>query len=333
MYNLVNIHGAEIDFVPQNLKNYILNEFNYTNNCGLKLQSSGWVNRHGTTLTEDENDQQNREKSSTYKSKYDFGGQFKDVGGSYSAENITPTNSNNNNQVDTTAVAASNDNLTKIRAYSSDTSKPPTQEETTKGQRASIRELHEGGMQRFVENPVERIKERYWTPSSPSEFSSEEIKVYIECNDEAFYYRALPATLITGTVTLWGAYTERLSPGRFGYMPKLLLYTGVAFVLGKMSYGENCTQKFLQQVPYGNQAQIIRKNRGLAEPLDPIIKEIESSFSSDEAMKSFVQSQESLSTVSGLKALDTTTSTSTEAQKPTNLSKNKYGDVGFELEK
>ena len=31
MYNLVDIHGAEIDFVPQNLKNYILNEFNYTN--------------------------------------------------------------------------------------------------------------------------------------------------------------------------------------------------------------------------------------------------------------------------------------------------------------
>ena len=231
--------------------------------------------------------------------------------------------------MDTTEVAASNDNLTKIRAYSSDTSKPPSQEESTKGQRASIRELHEGGMQRFVENPVERIKERYWTPSSPSEFSSEEIKVYIECNNEAFYYRALPATMIVGTFTLWGAYTERLSPGRFGYLPKLMLYTGVAFVLGKMSYGENCTQKFLRQVPYGNQAQIIRKNRGLAEPaLDPLIKEIESSFSSDEAMKSFVQSQESLSTVSGLRALDTTSSTTSQT-----LSKNKYGDVGFELEK
>ena len=292
-----------------------------TNEPGQKLQSSGWVNRDGTTPTEDEN-QPNREKSSTsYKPKFDFGGQIKDVGGSYSAEheNITPTN-----QMDT----ASNENLRKIRAYTSDTSKP-AQEDPPKDNPASIRQLHQEGMQSFIENPAERIKERYWTPSSPGEFSPTEKIVYMECNDEAFYYRALPATMIVGTFTLWGAYTERLSPGRFGYLPKLMLYTGVAFVLGKMSYGENCTQKFLRQVPYGNQAQIIRKNRGLAEPaLDPLIKEIESSFSSDEAMKSFVQSQESLSTVSGLRALDTTSSTTSQT-----LSKNKYGDVGFELEK
>ena len=302
------------------------------------MQSSGWVNRQGTTTpSENENDQlPKHEKSSTsYKPKFDYGGQFKDVGGSSNSakeehENITaamPTN-----QMDTNS---NNDNLRKIRAYSSSTSRPVAQEEPPKD-KPSIRELHEGGMELFINNPVERIKERYWTPSSPSEFSPQEVKVYMECNDEAFYYRALPATMIVGTVTLWGAFTERLSPGRFGYLPKLMLYTGVAFILGKMSYGENCTQKFLQQVPYGNQAQIIRKARGLPEPLDPLIKEIESSFSSDEAMKSFVQSQESLSSVSGLRAALDKPSTSTEVQEhPTaqTLSKNKYGDVGFELEK
>ena len=56
-----------------------------TNESGEKLQSSGWVNRQGTTTpSENENDQlPKHEKSSTsYKPKFDYGGQFKDVGGS-----------------------------------------------------------------------------------------------------------------------------------------------------------------------------------------------------------------------------------------------------------
>ena len=75
-------------------------------------------------------------------------------------------------------------------------------------------------------------------------------KVYKECNNEAFYYRGAPAGLIAGGLTTLAAMNDKIKPGRFGFIFKILATTGVAFILGKLSYGELCTQKFLQVIFY-----------------------------------------------------------------------------------
>ena len=107
---------------------------------------------------------------------------------------------------------------------------------------------------------------------NPTRYVSHE-KVYKECNNEAFYYRGAPAALIVGSLTTFAAMSEKIKPGRFGYIPKILALSGVAFIFGKLSYGEQCTQKFLQMesTKYGNQARIIREARGMPELLDPNI--------------------------------------------------------------
>ena len=108
--------------------------------------------------------------------------------------------------------------------------------------------------------------------SNPKRYVSHE-KVYKECNNEAFYFRGAPAALVVGSLTTFAAMSEKISPGRFGYLPKILAVSGVAFILGKLTYGEQCTQKFLQMesTKYGNQARIIREARGMPELIDPNI--------------------------------------------------------------
>ena len=79
--------------------------------------------------------------------------------------------------------------------------------------------------------------------------------------------------MVVGSLTTFAAMSEKIKPGRFGYIPKILALSGVAFIFGKLSYGEQCTQKFLEMesTKYGNQAKIIREARGMPELIDPNI--------------------------------------------------------------
>jgi len=200
---------------------------------------------------------------------------------------------------------------------------------------ASIQQLHSDGLQKFLSNPAERVREAYWHPNSPTEFTHDEMMVYKECNNEAFYYRGAPAALIVGSLTTFAAMSEKIKPGRFGYIPKILALSGVAFIFGKLSYGEQCTQKFLEMesTKYGNQAKIIREARGMPELIDPNI------ITDPETTQPYEQSQEtSLPVVSALTvpfqiaaSLEKTPESTPKSEDFNKLqSKNKYGDVGYE---
>ena len=42
---------------------------------------------------------------------------------------------------------------------------------------ATLQQLHSDGLQAFISNPAKRIREAYWHPNSPSEFTYEEMMV------------------------------------------------------------------------------------------------------------------------------------------------------------
>jgi len=196
---------------------------------------------------------------------------------------------------------------------------------------ASIQQLHSDGLQKFLSNPADRVREAYWHPNSPTEFTHDEMMVYKECNNEAFYYRGAPAALVVGSLTTFAAMSEKIKPGRFGYIPKILALSGVAFIFGKLSYGEQCTQKFLEMesTKYGNQAKIIREARGMPELIDPNITE---------TTQPYEQFQHNIPVVSALTvpfqiaaSLDKTPETTAKSPEDFKLqSNNKYGDVGYE---
>uniref|UniRef100_A0A3Q4AU62 OCIA domain-containing protein n=1 Tax=Mola mola TaxID=94237 RepID=A0A3Q4AU62_MOLML len=70
-------------------------------------------------------------------------------------------------------------------------------------------------------------------------------KVWKECQDESFWYRALPLSLgsmaVTGGLIYNGVWK---ASKRFGPFPKLAVAGILGFAVGKASYGPTCRGKF-----------------------------------------------------------------------------------------
>jgi hypothetical protein len=92
--------------------------------------------------------------------------------------------------------------------------------------------------------------------------SAEERRVLNECSSEAFWYRAVPGSILGGGLAALAINKGFISPSlRFGIYPKVMGAATVAFFLGKMSYSNECAKKFLTQAPNSEIARAIRKNR------------------------------------------------------------------------
>ncbi|XP_041647970.1 OCIA domain-containing protein 2 [Cheilinus undulatus] len=72
-------------------------------------------------------------------------------------------------------------------------------------------------------------------------------KVWKECQDESFWYRALPLSLgsmaVTGGLIYNGVWKQSK---RLGYFPKLAVAGILGFAVGKASYVGTCRSKFAE---------------------------------------------------------------------------------------
>ncbi|XP_028821407.1 OCIA domain-containing protein 2-like isoform X1 [Denticeps clupeoides] len=75
-------------------------------------------------------------------------------------------------------------------------------------------------------------------------------KIWRECQEESFWYRALPLSLgsmtVTGALIYQGVWKTSV---RFGPFPKLALAGIVGFAVGKASYLSTCREKFQKLGP------------------------------------------------------------------------------------
>uniref|UniRef100_A0A673HJ24 OCIA domain-containing protein 1 n=1 Tax=Sinocyclocheilus rhinocerous TaxID=307959 RepID=A0A673HJ24_9TELE len=85
--------------------------------------------------------------------------------------------------------------------------------------------------------------------------TEEERRVFRECNQESFWYRSLPISVISMGFTQFlisrGALT---ASGRFVSLPKVAFAGVFGYLGGKMSYMKTCQEKFkgsLESSPLG----------------------------------------------------------------------------------
>lgn len=80
----------------------------------------------------------------------------------------------------------------------------------------------------------------------PYKFTPDEIRVLRECNKESFYQRCIPFSILLGGGTYFGVKTGRFAPHpRFGAYPKVTVAALIGYFLGKFSYHQKCTEKFM----------------------------------------------------------------------------------------
>ncbi|MCJ8743531.1 hypothetical protein PDJAM_G00095110 [Pangasius djambal] len=90
-----------------------------------------------------------------------------------------------------------------------------------------------------------------WCPRGDKHFHSDEVKqIWKECQEESFWYRALPLSLgsmaITGGLIYNGVWKQSK---RFGPFPKLALAGIIGYAVGKASYMGTCREKFQKLGP------------------------------------------------------------------------------------
>ncbi|XP_051929098.1 OCIA domain-containing protein 2 [Hippocampus zosterae] len=88
-------------------------------------------------------------------------------------------------------------------------------------------------------------------PTSQGHIPSEDVrKVWKECQQESFWYRALPLSVgsmaVTGTLIYNGIWK---TSKRFGPFPKLAVAGILGFAVGKASYMSTCRRKFQELGP------------------------------------------------------------------------------------
>ncbi|KAK9540110.1 hypothetical protein VZT92_002579 [Zoarces viviparus] len=85
--------------------------------------------------------------------------------------------------------------------------------------------------------------------------TEEEKRVFRECNQESFWYRSVPFSLVGVAITqaLIAKGTLAASP-RFGSLPKVAFAGFCGYLAGKMSYMKTCQEKFkrLEHSPLGD---------------------------------------------------------------------------------
>lgn len=93
--------------------------------------------------------------------------------------------------------------------------------------------------------------------------TEEERRVFKECNQESFWFRSVPFSVVSMAITqaLVAKGTLSASP-RFGSLPKVVFAGFCGYLAGKMSYMKTCQEKFkrLENSPLG---EALRQRTGL----------------------------------------------------------------------
>lgn len=93
--------------------------------------------------------------------------------------------------------------------------------------------------------------------------TEDERRVFRECNQESFWYRSMPFSVVSMAITqaLVAKGTLSASP-RFGSLPKVAFAGFCGYLAGKMSYMKTCQEKFkrLENSPLG---EALRQRTGL----------------------------------------------------------------------
>jgi len=95
------------------------------------------------------------------------------------------------------------------------------------------------------------------------EVTDEERNVMKECVKEAFWYRCLPASTLTGFSVNYAIKTGKIRSYRYGGWPIILGASSLAYVASKISYilGKHCQDKFLEMAPNSEMSEHIKKDR------------------------------------------------------------------------
>ncbi|XP_069553456.1 OCIA domain-containing protein 1 [Brachyistius frenatus] len=123
--------------------------------------------------------------------------------------------------------------------------------------------------------------------------TEDERRVLRECNQESFFYRSVPFSVVTMAITqaLVTRGTLSASP-RFGSLPKVAFAGFCGYMAGKLSYMKTCQEKFrrLENSPLG---EILRQRTGMSpqyskgpqsEMTDPDTQSFETMFQAAEAL-------------------------------------------------
>ncbi|XP_051940256.1 OCIA domain-containing protein 1-like [Hippocampus zosterae] len=114
----------------------------------------------------------------------------------------------------------------------------------------------------------ERQRQRAQAPVGTDYIPTEEEKrVFRECNNESFWYRSVPFSVVSMAITqaLVARGSLSVSP-RFGSLPKVAFAGFCGYMAGKMSYMKTCQEKFkrLDNSPLG---EALRQRTGLSPQL------------------------------------------------------------------
>ncbi|XP_032391110.1 OCIA domain-containing protein 1 [Etheostoma spectabile] len=93
--------------------------------------------------------------------------------------------------------------------------------------------------------------------------TEEEKRVFRECNQESFWYRSVPFSVVSVAITQALVAKGILSASpRFGSLPKVAFAGFCGYLAGKMSYMKTCQEKFkrLENSPLG---EALRQRTGL----------------------------------------------------------------------
>lgn len=122
--------------------------------------------------------------------------------------------------------------------------------------------------------------------------TEEERRVFRECNQESFWYRSVPFSVVSMAITQALVAKGSLSASpRFGSLPKVAFAGFCGYLAGKMSYMKTCQEKFkrLENSPLG---VALRQRAGLPQQYskdqqsemgdtDPSVQSLGTVFQSD----------------------------------------------------
>jgi len=114
--------------------------------------------------------------------------------------------------------------------------------------------------QSIAKNPVTRPQ----IQTQPEPVSPEEARLLNDCSRQATLTRGLPAGLLAGVLVKIGVDNGYfIAHPRFGAIPKMIAAGTVAYLTGKVTYANTCSERFLNELPDSNLARQIRINRGM----------------------------------------------------------------------
>jgi len=95
--------------------------------------------------------------------------------------------------------------------------------------------------------------------------TEQEKAAMMECIEEAFWSRSVPAGILSGSLALWALKTGKLKmKSRFGGIwPAVAGFGSLGYILGKISYivGEQCMDIFLEKAPESSISYNVRRRR------------------------------------------------------------------------